>query len=405
MASQAMPATLRSDAPAPLPPAGIAEGVFCARLHFGLAAVKPLWLRLEAEGLCTPHQSYAWAEGIARHLLPQGAEALVVEVTDRRSGEPVMLLPLMRRPALGHRMIEWLSCGVADYSAPLLAGARDWTREDAEAAWAAILSALPPADRLHITGMPQQVQGVANPLALLSIARDSGQITSGLAIGGDPETLIKRVCRPSFAKTFHKHCRRFEQLGAFGLVEADTPALVGEHFEKLLELRLKRFRELGRFDLLTQQPAVDFYREAALRGLSDGSVRLFGLRAGDAWIASIYVLAGKGSLHALLLGIDDAAVHNVSPGLTMIGKLMMWGCANGFAYFDLSVGSQYYKEHIGAGSESLSEICQSMTLRGGAAETAIKYRGRGEALVRSNPRLFKAAQEAMQRWRRLRAAR
>ncbi|TIW84649.1 MAG: GNAT family N-acetyltransferase, partial [Mesorhizobium sp.] len=81
-------------------------------------------------------------------------------------------------------------------------------------------------------------------------------------------------------------------------------------------------RELGRFDLLTQAPVVDFYRHAALQGLSDGSVRLFGLRVGEAWLASIYVLARKGTLHTLLLGIDQNAVANVSPGLTTMGKLM-----------------------------------------------------------------------------------
>ncbi|MGT2468529.1 hypothetical protein ACVOMV_32810 [Mesorhizobium atlanticum] len=40
-----------------------------------------------------------------------------------------------------------------------------------------------------------------------------------------------------------------------------------------------------------------------------------------------------------------------------------------------------------------------------AASEAIKYRGRVVAFVRDNPRLFKLAQEFMQRWRRVRAGR
>jgi CelD/BcsL family acetyltransferase involved in cellulose biosynthesis len=388
-------------APALAASAGTAGRVYTARLHTSLEAVKPLWLELQADGVCTAHQHYAWAEGIAARLMPKGAELLVVEVSDAATGEPRMLVPLMRRRAFHHYVIEWLSCGVCDYSAPLLADASPWTTQGAEAAWAAVCSVLPPVDRIHIAGIPQQIYGVANPLALLSATRDSIQITSGLALHGEPEGLIKRICKPSFAKTFHKHCRRFEQMGGLSLVEADTPALMEELFGTLLELRLKRFRELGRFDLLTQQSAVDFYRNAALQGLSDGSVRLFGLRVGQAWLASFLVLARKGTLHGILLGIDKDAIANVSPGLTTIAKLMIWGRERGFDYFDLSVGGQGYKEYIGAASSVLAEICEPMTVRGRGANAVILFRSRAELYVRTRPRLLKAVQGVARRLRRL----
>jgi len=388
----------------PVSPAAANAGAaarFTARVHTSFDTIKPLWLRFEANGVCTGHQAFAWAEGIAGRLMPESADLLVVEVNDAATGAPAMLLPLMRRRALGHYVIEWLSRGVCDYSAPLLADARPWTRQSADAAWAAVRAVLPPADRIHIAGIPQEIHGVANPLALLSAARDSIQIASGLAMDGEPETLIKRICKSSFAKNFHKHCRRFEQMGGLALVEADTPAMVEEQFATLLELRLNRFRELGRFDLLTQAPVVEFYRNAALQGLSDGSVRLFGLRVGQAYLAVIYVLIMKGTLHALLLGIDQDAVANASPGLTTIGRLMMWGRAQGLDYFDLSVGSQGYKQHIGASSSVLAELCEPMTLRGRGATAYIKLRGKTELFVRSRPGLYKAAHGVMSRLRRL----
>ncbi|TPN13085.1 GNAT family N-acetyltransferase [Mesorhizobium sp. B2-3-3] len=392
----------RPDGPVSLVAAGTGTSArYTARLHTSLDSVKPPWLRLEANGLCTGHQAFAWVEGIARWLMPKSADLLVVEVNDAATGAPAMLLPLMRRRALGHYVIEWLSCGVCDYSAPLLADARPWTQQSADAAWAAVRAVLPPADRIHIAGIPQRIHGVANPLALLSASRDSIQIASGLAMDGEPETLIKRICKSSFAKNFHKHCRRFEQMGKLDLVEARTPDMVEKQFATLLELRLNRFRELGRFDLLTQAPVVAFYRDAALQGLSDGSVRLFGLRVGEAYLAVIYVLIMKGTLHALLLGIDQDAVANTPPGLTTIGKLMMWARARGLDYFDLSVGSQGYKQHIGASSAVLAELCEAMTLRGGGATAYIKLRGKTELFVRSRPGLFKTVQGVMRRLRRL----
>ncbi|RWC50201.1 GNAT family N-acetyltransferase [Mesorhizobium sp.] len=384
------------------PVTGVANDAYTARLHTSLEAAGPLWLRFQADGVCTAHQNYAWAEGIVARLMPEGAELLIVEVNDAVTGAPRMLVPLMRRSAFRHRLIEWLSCGVCDYSAPLLADASPWTRQSAQAAWAAVRSVLPPADRIHITGIPQEISGIANPLALLTATRNSLHTSFGLAIDGDPETVLKRLFRPSFVKAFNKDWRRLERLGGVELVEANTPALVELIFGDLVRMRLSRFRELGRFDLLTQGTVVDFYRNAALEGLSDGSVRLFGLRVGEALIAVQYLLIHQVTVHALMIAIDQGAVPNVSPGLLIMGKLMSWARGRGFEYFDLSVGNQSYKEHMGAKGSSLGELCHENTVRGSAVSTAIKVRNRTEVFVRSKPRLLKAIQGLMRGLRRLR---
>ena len=72
--------------------AGIAHGVYTARLHTSLDTVMPLWLRCQAEGVCTAHQSYAWVEGIAKRLMPEGAELLAGDEESRLA----MGWPLLR---------------------------------------------------------------------------------------------------------------------------------------------------------------------------------------------------------------------------------------------------------------------------------------------------------------------
>lgn len=379
-----------------------ANDAYTARLHTSLEAVKPLWLRLQTDGVCTAHQHFAWVEGIVARLMPAGAEPLIVEVNNAVTGAPLMLVPLMLRPAFHHRVIEWLSCGVCDYSAPLLADASAWTAQSAQAAWAAVRSVLPAADRVNILGIPRRIDGVANPLALLPATRDSLQTTFGLAIDGDPETVLKRLCRPSFVKEFGKDWRRLERLGGVELVEAATQAEVEQLFGELIRMRLSRFRELGRFDLLTQEAVVDFYRNAALQGLPDGSVRLFGLRVGDALIAVQYAVVHQGTVHALLIAMDQSVVPNVSPGLLIMGRLIGWARERRFDYFDLSVGDQSYKERMGAKASVLAELRQGLTVRGRVASAAIELRNRTEAFVRSNPRLRAAAQGMMRGLRRLR---
>ncbi|BAV46731.1 protein involved in cellulose biosynthesis CelD [Mesorhizobium loti] len=379
-----------------------ANDAYTARLHTSLEAVRPLWLRFQTDGVCTAHQHFAWVEGIVARLMPAGAEPLIVEVNNAVTGAPLMLLPLMLRPAFHHRVIEWLSCGVCDYSAPLLADSSGWTAQSAQAAWAAVRSVLPAADRVNILGIPRRIDGVANPLALLAASRDSLQTTFGLAIDGEPETVLKRLCRPSFVKEFGKDWRRLERLGGVELVEAATQAEVEQIFGELIRMRLSRFRELGRFDLLTQAAVVDFYRNAALQGLSDGSVRLFGLRVGDALIAVQYAVVHQGTVHALLIAMDQSVVPNVSPGLLIMGRLIGWARERRFDYFDLSVGDQSYKERMGAKASVLAELRHGLTVRGRVASSAIELRNRTEAFVRSNPRLRTAAQGMMRGLRRLR---
>ncbi|TJX43226.1 MAG: GNAT family N-acetyltransferase, partial [Mesorhizobium sp.] len=161
-------------------------------------------------------------------------------------------------------------------------------------------------------------------------------------------------------------------------------------------------RELGRFDLLTQEKIVDFYRNAAIQGLLDGSVRLFGLLVGEALIAVQYLLVHQGTVHALLIAMDQGVVPNVSPGLAIMGRLIGWAREQGFGYFDLSVGNQSYKEHMGAKGSVLVELRHGFTMRGRVANAAIEFRRRAEAFVRSNPRLLKAVQGTMRGLRRLR---
>ncbi|TIT48422.1 MAG: GNAT family N-acetyltransferase, partial [Mesorhizobium sp.] len=117
MSGQALQVAAVTDLPGgqvPHPAAIAANDAYTAKLHTSLETVRPLWLRLQAQGVCTGHQNFAWAEGIVARLLPESAELLIVEVGDAATGEPRMLVPLMRRRAFHHWVVEWLSCGVCD---------------------------------------------------------------------------------------------------------------------------------------------------------------------------------------------------------------------------------------------------------------------------------------------------
>jgi CelD/BcsL family acetyltransferase involved in cellulose biosynthesis len=362
---------------------------FLARLHTNLQAVKPLWQAMQRDGTCTAYQRFDWVSTIARHLVPRrGAEPLIVEVIDAVTQRPVMLLPLIhyRRPS--HKVIEWLSCGVCDYTAPLLAPGLALTAKEAAAAWAAVRSVLPPADMLRVRGIPRHVFGVANPLANLAQARRSSLVSTGIALDGDPETLLQRKCNPAFVRDFGKASRRLERRGELRFVEAQTPAEVDEIFAALLAQRLARFRKLGRFDLLTQPAAVAFHRDAAMQGLKGGPVRLFGLRVGDEWVATCYVLVHHGALQGLLLAMAEDSWRRCTPGLQIVARTMIWASQQGLDYYDMSVGSLHYKKDIGGREMPLFEIDEALTLRGRILLAGLRQADAGKAWLQAHPRTF-----------------
>lgn len=326
-----------------------------------------------------------------------------MEVIDAVTQRPVMLLPLLRYRRPGHRVIEWLSCGVCDYAAPLLAPGLALSAKEAAAAWAAARAVLPPADLLRVKGIPQHVFGVANPLASLAQARRSSLVSAGIALDGDPDTLLQRKCNPSFLRDLGKASRRLQRCGEVRFVEAQTRAEIEEIFAALLTQRLARFRKLGRFDLLTNPAAVAFHRDAAIQGLKGGPARLFGLRVGDEWVATCYVLVHHGALQGLLLAMADDTWRRCTPGLQIVARTMIWASQQGLDYYDMSVGSLHYKKEIGGRETPLFAIDEALTLRGRLLLAGLRQMEVGKAWLQTHPRTFeqlRAGRRTLRRTRR-----
>ena len=380
---------------------------YVARLHTRIETVRETWHACETQGLCTAFQRYDWTSAIVQHLLPaMHSDFFVIEVLDGTSLTPLMLLPLLRRRYPGYAEIEWFGLGVCDYSAPLLTKPVVFSKGQAEAAWRAVLAVLPRTDRLTISGLPEEIApGIANPLALLDAAGTMPEIfTSGLAISAPPETLIARVCKRSFAKRYEKDKRRLERIGTVSLEEATTPEEVEAMFSELVRLRIERFQKLGRFDLLSRPSYVDYYRDCAHQGLVDGAVRILGLRIDGEWLAVLYMLVHGGSSNGIIVAIDETREHNVSPGLLMIAKAMEWACVHDISYFDLSIGSHGYKQHMGAQSYPLFQLDEVFTLKGRLVAVVAEAMTSLKNWLRKQPKVFSFLQATRARLRQLKAS-
>lgn len=383
--------------------ADVAEmpAAYTACLHPDLAAAAPLWRSLQDEGTCTAYQRLEWAESLARHLIPgSGAVPLVVEVREAVSGRPIMLLPLMHVRHRGFSVIQWLDLGVCDYAAPILAPGAALSPSQAAEAWDAVRAALPRADLVRITRIPKAVFGTPNPLALLPAARTIAMRASGLVLDGDPDTLLARAC-PSIVKDIVRRRKRLAKHGTVRFVEARTEAEVGQIFDVLLRQRRERFRELGRFDLLDRPEVAAFYRDAALRSVPGGLVRIFGIVVDDEWIATAYGLEHHGAFHGILLAMAGDAWRPCAPGILIVAEIMVWARRQGLTYLDFTIGDLPYKNGFSPVSHDLMEVAYARSLRGHLILAAERLVNGSKAALQRHPAVFERLREVRQSLRRL----
>jgi CelD/BcsL family acetyltransferase involved in cellulose biosynthesis len=369
-------------------------------VHYDLEAAVDSW-RLGADWRSTPFQRLDWLTLVVDKLVaPHREQILIVELRRATDQRPIMLLPLIRYQKRGFRCIEMLSCGVCDYAAPLFSTNMRWTAEEAAAVWQAVRRVLPPADIIQIDGLPRFVQDVANPLTMLTHIGHSDHTTCGLEIDGDPATVLARCCSPSFVRRLGKTGRRLEKRGAVCFIEATTPAQVDEIWAVLREQRAARFAKLGRFDLLGQPNLSDFYRSAALQGLTGGPVRLLGLRVGDQWAGTYYGLLHGRAFQGLVVTMAGDSWRTCSPGLHVHAHVIRWARAQGLSYFDMSVGPRAYKDDIGGVRMPLLSIEEALSLRGHAVLAGFRGFRALRAALRAHPRLFDQLRKIRHKFRR-----
>ncbi|MHC2087181.1 GNAT family N-acetyltransferase [Methylobacterium sp. CM6244] len=387
----------------PAPTLPVSARRYSARLHTTMATVASLWSRLETDGTATAYQRLDWATAVAERLSTESkAEPIIVEVTDA-NGRPVMLVPLARLRHRGYQTITWLDLGVCDYAAPILAPGIDLSADEMPQAWTAIRDVLPRTDLIQISRIPDDVNGRPNPFASLPGNRRMDMQASGVAIDGDAETLLSRLCRPSTLKDMAKLRRRLERAGAVTFVEARSAGEVDRIFDALVEQRRSRFAEIGRFNLLSRPDVEAFYRDGAHRGLTGGPVRLFGLAVDGEWIACAYGLVHGGTFHGILLTMAGEAWRNTSPGLHIVAETLRWARAEGLGYFDFTVGVMPYKSDFGVQTRDLSELFEVVTLRGHLVKRLIAGTEASKIWLRGHPEWFARAQKA-RRWLRRKVA-
>ena len=108
----------------------------------------------------TPFQHPQWYDAwYGAFAGADGVEPLIAVVTDAATGEPAVLLPLIRRRQNGIPIVEFADLDLTDYNAPLLGAAAPRDAKAARALWRDLLIGAAPDARRRRSHSPAQDAG------------------------------------------------------------------------------------------------------------------------------------------------------------------------------------------------------------------------------------------------------
>ena len=316
----------------------------------------------------TPFQHPQWYDAwYGAFAAAEGVAPLIAVVTDASTGEPAVLLPLIRRQQDNVAIVEFADLNLTDYNAPIVGAAAPRDAKAARALWRSLLSALrrmpDRGDLIRLRKVPVDLDGKPNPLALLNAAGPCLLNGNLVTTGEDYE-----AWRYTLEKTVRKELERSWRV--FTRDPAASFAIITDRDESLRVLSTTevqqgtRMQSLGRNYVLNDETCAAFYRNLVRDGVGNGYALVTVLAVGDEIVATL--LGIRTGPRYVMIRISNAGEKwsNCSPGRLIIERTMAALHRDGVREFDFSVGNYAYKRRFGVTRRPLVDISAALSWRG-----------------------------------------
>ncbi|MBR1274188.1 GNAT family N-acetyltransferase [Bradyrhizobium sp. AUGA SZCCT0283] len=316
----------------------------------------------------TPFQHPQWYDAwYGAFAAAEGVAPLIAVVTDASTGEPAVLLPLIRRQQDNVAIVEFADLNLTDYNAPIIGAAAPRDAKAARALWRSLLSALrrmpDRGDLIRLRKVPVDLDGKPNPLALLNAAGPCLLNGNLVTTGEDYE-----AWRYTLEKTVRKELERSWRV--FTRDPAASFAIITDRDESLRVLSTTevqqgtRMQSLGRNYVLNDETCAAFYRNLVRDGVGNGYALVTVLAVGDEIVATL--LGIRTGPRYVMIRISNAGEKwsNCSPGRLIIERTMAALHRDGVREFDFSVGNYAYKRRFGVTRRPLVDISAALSWRG-----------------------------------------
>ena len=275
----------------------------------------------------TAFQHADWLDAFYRILAPaHGVDQHIVVGRDERSGELLLVLPLIRTG----KSLQYAFLGVTDYACPVMSAG-------------AVRSILPAALRQMIDG----------PLTITPV-REEHVADWRMLLGLDPKPLPFGAHAMPVASSRPTHfsarrrndlARKANRLGGLEL-EVVRGEAIAEAFGQARAFRHGRFEN----DPLQLEHGLEFYIEVASTGDLSGLSRTFRLSHDGRTVAILFGLIDGTSFRYIILACDYDAYAEFSPGLLIFQRVIAWWAQAGGEVFDFTIGDEPYKRELGCAS-------------------------------------------------------
>ena len=334
----------------------------------------------------TPFQHPQWYDAWYRAFADaEGIEPLIAVVTDASTGEPVVLLPLIRRRQNNIATVEFADLDLTDYNAPILGPAAPRDAKAARALWRSLLSALrrmpEKADLIRLRKIPVDLDGKPNPIALLDAGPCS--LNGNLVTTGEDYDVWRYTLEKTVRKELERSWRVFtrDPAASFAIITDPDEAL---RILSTTEVQQgTRMQGLGRNYVLNDETSAAFYRNLVRDGVDNGYALVSALTAGNEVVATL--LGIRTGSRYVMIRISNAGDKwsNCSPGRLIIERTMAALHRDGVRGFDFSVGNYAYKRRFGVTRLPLIDVSAALSWRG----WPYALRDRIVRAVRNYPRL------------------
>ncbi len=326
----------------------------------GFAALRGEWDELlQASASDNFFLTWEWLHTWWQHL---GEDRRLHIVTVREEGRLVALAPLALRPRrwlrlMPFRTLEFLGRGNAgsDYLSMIVR--KGWE----DSALGVLLNCL--AGR----GLALEFSHVDSRDALIHAAaadleargwhgyRSTIEVCPHITLEGHTWDSYLAALGRTHRTNFKRKLKKLQQLYTLRIEEANTDTERRAALDILVNLHLKRRREVGGSDALHRRELLNFHEELTASALRSGRLRLQVMWLDDAPVAAMYGFEYGGVFNFYQSGFDSAyATHSV--GLVMAGLAIKSAIERGVRDFDFLHGNENYKYLWASGERELERF-------------------------------------------------
>ena len=320
------------------------------------------YLELFRRSGATAFQLPFWLHAIYTVLAPgQGARPHILAVRRARTGELLMIVPLVMQKSLQIRLLQPADLGVCDYNciiaepevAAALPGNEEFRRQ--------MRGLLDAGDVLIFRKLRHSPSEIADIFGPGSESRNDNEGFETELTGDSFEDWQKSRLKKSFRNGANRRLRNL--LADHRSVDFTTftkPEEIEQAIRFIAEHRSARFKD----DILRQQPYLDFYLHCALAGAASGEAVTSGLVVDGTLVSADFGIVGGGVYHSILCAKRPDQYGRYAPGLLALLALIRKRHEMGESRFDFGIGKSRQKSDLAGTEIPLYNVTIARTMSG-----------------------------------------